>query len=179
MNLSLYGLIAEFNDPNDLLRAAKAVRAAGYRKIDAYSPFPIHGLAEELHFDDWRLPWGIFLAGIIGAATGLGLQYYTSVIDYPWNVGGKPNFSWPQFIPIIFELTILVASLFAVFGMIVLNGLPRLHHPIFNAPRFERASQDLFFLCVEAADGLFDREGTEEFLRNLGPQRVSEVEDDS
>lgn len=179
MNSTLYGLVAEFNDPHDLVRAADAARKAGYRKMDAYTPFPVHGLADVMGFDDARLPWAIFFAGIAGAGTGLALQFYTSVIDYPWNVGGKPFFSWPQFIPIIFELTILFASLTCVVGMLGLNGLPRLHHPIFNAPRFERASQDLFFLCIEAGDGMFDREGTEEFLRGLGPQRVSEVEDDS
>jgi hypothetical protein len=173
----LYGLIAEFNDPHDLVHAAEAAREAGYRKMDAYTPFPVHGLAEAMHFDDWRLPWMIFFAGVAGAATGFGLQVYTSCFDYPWNVGGKPNFSWPQFIPITYELTILFAGLTAVFGMIALNGLPRPHHPIFNAPRFERASSDLFFLCIEAADGLFDREGTEQFLRSLGPQAVSEVDE--
>jgi hypothetical protein len=175
MNGNLYGLVAEFDDPHDILHAAEAAREAGYRKLDAYTPFPVHGLAEALEFDDWRLPWLIFIAGITGGFTGLALQTYTSVIEYPWNVGGKPYFSWPQFIPVTFELTILFSAGAAVLGMLGLNGLPRPHHPIFNAPHFERASQDRFFLCIEARDGMFDRERTEEFLLNLGPQRVSEV----
>ncbi len=176
MEPSLYGLVAEFDDPDALVRAAAAAREAGFRRMDAYTPFPVHGLAEALEFDDWRVPWIIFIGGLIGAATGFGLQCYTSLWDYPWNVGGKPDFSWPQFIPITFELTILFGSFAAFFGMLGLNGLPRPHHPIFNAPRFDRASQDLFFLCIEARDGLFDREETEQFLLNLGPRAVSEVE---
>jgi len=176
MSTTLYGLVAEFDDPQDLLRAVEATREAGFRKMEAYTPFPIHGMAEALDFEDFRVPWLIFLAGCAGAVTGLALETYTSVIDYPWNVGGKPFFSWPQFIPVIFELTILFAAGAAVLGMLGLNGLPRLHHPIFNAPRFDRASQDRFFLCIEARDGMFDRERTEDFLLNLGPQRVSEVE---
>lgn len=174
----LYGMVAEFDDPEDLVVAVKAARVAGYRKMDAYTPFPVHGLYEEdaLNVNDWRLPWVIFLAGLGGAAAGMGLQWYTSVVDYPWNVGGKPAFSWPQFIPISFELTILFAALTGVTAMILLNGLPRPHHPIFNAPRFELASQTRFFLCIEAIDPKFDREETEEFLLGLNPQTVSEVE---
>jgi hypothetical protein len=176
MNGTLYGLVAEFEDPHDLLHAAEAAREAGYRKMDAYTPFPVHGLAEAMEFDDWRLPWLIFLAGCTGAFTGLSLESFTSVFEYPWNVGGKPFFSWPQFIPIIFELTILFAAGACVLGMLGLNGLPRPHHPIFSAPHFDRASQDRFFLCIESRDGMFDRERTEDFLLQLGPQRVSEVE---
>ncbi len=171
-------MVAEFDDPEDLVEAVKAARVAGYRKMDAYTPYPVHGLyePEALDVHDWRLPWIIFLAGLGGAATGMGMQWYTSVVDYPWNVGGKPAFSWPQFIPISFELTILFAALTGVTAMILLNGLPRPHHPIFNAPRFELASQTRFFLCIEAIDPKFDREETEEFLLGLNPQTVSEVE---
>jgi len=176
MNGNLYGLVAEFDDPHEILHAALAARAAGYRRMETYTPFPVHGMPEALEFDDWRLPWLIFIAGITGGFTGLALQTYVSVLEYPWNVGGKPFFSWPQFIPITFELTILFASGACVIGMLGLNGLPRLHHPIFNTPRFDRASQDRFFLCIEERDGMFDRERTAEFLRNLGPQYVSEVE---
>lgn len=175
MSPSLYGLIAEFDDADDLVRAAAAARQAGYRRMDAYSPFPVHGLDEALKFHDWRVPWMIFIGGIFGGTFGLLMEWWCSGIDYPWNVGGKPYFSWPDYIPIIFELTILFASLTAFVGMLALNGLPRPHHPIFNAPNFERSSQDLFFLCIEARDGHFDREGTEEFLRSLNPQAVSEV----
>jgi len=176
MSTTLYGLIAEFDDPHDLLRATEAAREEGYRKMDAYSPFPIHGLAEALDFNDFKVPWLIFLAGCTGTFTGLLLQSYTAIFDYPINVGGKPFFSWPQFIPVMYELTILFASGACFIGMLGLNGLPRLHHPVFNAPRFDRASQDRFFLCIEARDGMFDRERTEDFLLKLGPQRVSEVE---
>lgn len=167
--------MAEFDNPDDLLRAAEAAREAGYRKMDGYSPYPVHGLAEILEFHDWRLPWMIFIMGVVGCASGYFMQYYTSAIDYPWNVGGKPYNSWPQFIPITYELTILFAAFTAGLGMLALNGLPRPYHPVFNVPRFERASSDLFFLCIESKDGMFDIEGTAEFLTGLGSKMVSEV----
>lgn len=173
---ALYGLVAEFEEPEQLVRAAHRARDEGYRKMDAYTPFPVHGLAEALHFDDWRLPWIIFFGGVAGAAGGLGLQYYVSVIDYPMNVGGKPLFSWPAFIPVIFECTILLAAGAAVVGMLALNGLPRPHHPIFNARRIELASQDRFFLCIESGDPKFDTEKTRQFLESAGSYAVSEVE---
>jgi hypothetical protein len=176
MSSSLYGLVAEFNEPEEILVAAEKAYDAGYRKMDAYSPFPVHGLAEAVGFKDNRLPWLIFFGGLLGAATGIGLEYYTSVMDYPMNVGGRPYFSWPSFIPVTFELTILLSSLTAVVGMIGLNGLPRPYHSIFNAKHFDRASQDKFFLCIEAEDPRFDREETENFLRSFHPALVSEVE---
>ena len=174
----LYGMTAEFDTPEDLVTAVKAAKAAGYRIMDAYTPFPVAGLYDEdaLDLNDWRIPWAVFLAGLSGAAGGMGLQWYTSVCDYPWNVGGKPAFSWPQFIPVTFECTILLAALTAAGAMIALNGLPRPHHPIFNAPRFELASQTRFFFCIESRDPKFDREETEDFLLGLNPLQVSEVE---
>ena len=174
----LYGMIAEFDDSEALLAAVRRTREEGYRNMDAYTPFPVHGMAEALEFEDNRLPWLIFLGGLGGAAGGYALQYYINVIDLPLNIGGKPLHAWPNFIPATFETTILLASFAAVFGMLFLNGFPRPHHPIFNAKRIELASQDKFFLCVEADDPRFDARGTRLFLERLpGVRHVSEVED--
>jgi Protein of unknown function (DUF3341). len=172
----LYGLVAEFEEPEDILAAAEKAYDAGYRKMDAYSPYPVHGLADAIRFKDNRVPWMIFFCGLSGAAGGLLLQYFTSSIDYPWNVGGKPFFSWPAFIPVTFEITILLSAFGAVFGMLAMNGLPRPYHSIFNAPRFERASQDRFFLCIEADDPRFDIVETARFLRGFNALNVAEVE---
>ena len=173
---TLYGIIAEFDDPDDLIAAAGRAHADGYRNMDAYTPFPVHGLAEAIDFKDDRLPWMIFLAGVAGAFGGYLLQYFVSVVDYPLNVGGRPLNSWPLFIPVTFECTILLAATTGVFGMLFLNGFPRPHHPIFNAQNFERASQDGFFLCIEADDPQFDLRRTRQFLERLGARSVSEVE---
>ncbi len=173
---NIYGLVAEFDSPDTLLRGAEAAREAGYRKMEAYSPFPVHGLSEVMGHDDPRLPWAVFIMGVIGCATGFGLESWTAAVNYPFNIGGKPYFSWPNFIPVAYELTILFAAFTAGLSMLILNGLPRYHHSIFNTPRFERASSDLFFLCIEARDGKYDAEETTQFLENLGAQLVSEVE---
>jgi hypothetical protein len=175
-NLSLYGLIAEFDKPENLLVAARRAYQEGYRRMDAYTPFPIEELAEAIGFHHTRLPFIVLMGGIFGAVAGFGLFYYTEVIDYPLNVGGKPFFSWPAFIPITFETTILFAALSAVLGMLALNGLPMPYHPVFNVPQFALATRDRFFLCIEARDPKFDREGTRKFLESLGAQEVSEVE---
>lgn len=172
----IHGLVAEFSDPNDLVDAANATREAGYRRIDAYSPFPIHGLAEAIGFDDGRVPWFAFFGGLAGFSIGFGILYYTCVVDYPWNVGGKPLLSWPQFLPIIYECTILISGITAFASQFLLNGLPRPYNSIFNARNFERASQDKFFLCIEAADARFDLDETARFLRGLGADQVSTVE---
>ena len=172
----LYGVIAEFERPSELVAAARRAHEEGYRKMDAYSPFPIHELTEALGLRRTKLPLVVLAGGILGCATGLGVQWFSSVIHYPLNVGGKPLASWPAFIPITFELTVLFASLFAVFGMLGMNGLPMPYHPVFNVPRFALASRDRFFLCIEARDPSFEREGTREFLRGLGARNVSEVE---
>lgn len=172
---TIYGLTAEFVNPSELVAAANRARIAGYRNMDAYSPMPIEELNEALGLRKTRLPRLVLAGGLTGTALGMGLEYWASTIAYPMNVGGRPEFTWPSFIPVAYETTILGAALSAVIGMIVLNGLPQPYHPVFNAPRFHRASQDRFFLCIESADPQFDRQGTEQFLKSLGPQEVTEV----
>jgi hypothetical protein len=171
----MYGLIAEFESPTALVAAANAARAAGYTRMDAYSPIPIEELHHAIGFHHTKLPLIVLLGGIAGGLLGYGLQYWSSVIEYPLNVGGRPFNSWPAFVPVTFELTILGAALAAVFGMLALNGLPMPYHPVFNAPRFALASRSRFFLCIEARDPRFDREGTQRFLEGLEPRGVSEV----
>jgi hypothetical protein len=173
---TIHGLIAEFDNPEALLAAARRTHAEGYRKMDAYTPFPVEGLAEAIHVSRNRLPRIVLIGGIIGCLVGFFMQYYAAVIDYPMNVGGRPFNSWPSFIPITFEVTILVAALTAVLGMFALNGLPQPYHPVFNVERFAMASRDRFFLCIEATDAKFDREGTKGFLESLKPTGVFEVE---
>ena len=165
----IYGLMVEFDSPEELLRATAATRRAGYLRMDAYSPYPVDGLSVELGIHGSRLPFVVLIGGILGAATAFFMQTYSMAIDYPLNVGGRPLISWPVFVPITFELLILVAALAAFFGMMFLNGLPCPHHPVFNVDRFCRASQDRFFLCIEATDPKFDRLITAEFLSALTP----------
>ena len=172
----IYGLMAEYASPEELMAAVKKVRAAGYTKMDAYTPFPVEGLDEEIGFKKSKLPLLVLIGGILGVTLGYGMQYWISVIDYPVMVGGKPFHSWPAFIPVTYELMILTASFFAVISMLALNGLPMPYHPVFNAPRFELASNDRFFLCIEATDPKFDREATRKVLESSHPYQVSEVE---
>ena len=172
----LYGMIAEFTNPTALVRAIEESRREGYRKMDAYTPYPIEEVSHALGFHRSALPMIVLIGGIIGACGGYALQYWTSAIDYPLNVGGRPYNSLIAFIPVIFECTVLVAALSAVLGMLALNGLPMPHHPVFNAPGFALASRDRFFLCIEAQDPLFDRAKTKGFLERLEPFAVSEVD---
>jgi hypothetical protein len=172
----VYGLMAEFDTPEALLEAAQRTYNDGYRRMDAYSPFPVDGLAEAVGFHHTRLPLIVLIGGVLGAVGGFLLQYWISVVDYPLNIGGKPYNSWPAFIPVTFETTVLAAALTAVLAMLALNGLPMPYHPVFNVERFALASRDRFFLCIEAADPKFNREETRRFLENLAPRGVSEVE---
>jgi hypothetical protein len=174
--LTVYGLMAEFDGPEALIEATRRTHEAGYRQIDAYTPFPVHGLAEAMEFSDPRLPWGIFIFGVVGAGAGYLLQYWVSVYAYPHNVGGRPLHSWPTNVPVTFECMILFAALFAVFGMLALNGFPKPYNSVFNASRFDRATQDAFFLAIEAKDEKFDVDETREFLEKLGAISVEVVE---
>lgn len=172
----LYGLVAEFDSPQALMSGVKKAYQSGYRRMDAYSPFPIEGLAEAMGFTHNRLPLLVLIGGVVGLVGGYALAYWTSVIDYPINVAGRPFHSWPAFLPVVFETTVLVAAFTAVFGMLALNGLPQPYHPVFNAPNFALASKDRFFLVIETADLLFDAAKTREFLEGLDTRQVSEVE---
>jgi hypothetical protein len=172
----LYGLLAEFETPDALVDAARKVREAGYRKVDAYSPFPIEEVFEALHFHEKKLPILVFIGGLVGCAIGFGMQYYAAVVSYPVNVGGRPLNSWPAFVPVAFELTILIAALCAVFGMLLLNGLPMPYHPLFNNKKFSLATSHGFFISIEASDPLFDRARTEAFLNGLQARGVTEIE---
>ena len=171
----MYGLMAEFETPNALVAATERAHREGYRRMDAYSPFPIEELHEALGAHHTKLPLIVLIGGLIGCIGGYSLQYWVSTMAYPINVGGKPLHSWPAFIPITFECTILVAALSAVLGMLALNGLPMPYHPVFNVSRFALASRNRFFLCIESRDRKFDPEGTRTFLESLGAREVSTV----
>jgi hypothetical protein len=172
---TLYGLMAEFDTPTAIVEAATKARLAGYRKLDAYSPIPIEELNEALALKRTRLPMLVLAGGILGGIGGYSLEYWTQAIAYPLNIGGRPLHSWPHFIPVTFETTVLGAALCAFVGMWALNGLPQPYHPVFNVPAFARASRDRFFLCIEADDPRFDRHATQVFLESLHPVGVSEV----
>ncbi len=172
----LYGLMAEFEHAEPLVEAARQAREQGYERVEAYTPFPVEGLSDALgHRDKW-VPLIMLAGGVLGCAAGFGLIYWCTVSAYPLNVGGRPLFGWPYFVPITFEVTVLVSALSGVVGMLLLNGLPMPYHPVFDAPDFARASSDRFFLCIEASDPRFDRKGTREYLESLGALSVSEVE---
>ena len=174
---SVYGLMAEFDDPTALVAATSRAHQEGYRRMDAYSPFPLEELHEALGAPPSRLPLIVLGGGLFGCIGGYLLQYWVSVIAYPVNVGGKPLHSWPAFIPVTFECTILVAALSCVLGMLALNGLPMPYHPVFNLPRFALASRNRFFLVIEAADTKFELEETRRFLEALNPREVTTVTD--
>ena len=172
----LFGLMAEFEGPTQLIEAARRVQAEGYRRTDAYSPYPIHELFDALDAHDHRVQRNVLLGGIAGMLGGFGLCYWVSAIAYPLNVGGRPYNSWPAFIPVTFELTILIASFAAVLSWILLSGLPMPYHPVFNVPRFaEIASEKGFFLTIESTDPKFDRLRTGDFLRGLGAREINEI----
>lgn len=170
----LFGLAAEFEKHEQLFRAAKQAYAHGYRRMDGFAPFHVEGLAKTLGKRNW-IPLFVLVAGIIGGIGAYYMQWYANVADYPINIGGRPLHSWPAFIPITFELTVLCAGLTAFFGSLALSGLPRPYHPMFNLPEFERASQDRFFLCIESRDPMFDTKKTREFLQTLKPLQIAEI----
>lgn len=171
----LYGLLAEFDTPERLVRAARESYGAGYRRVDAFSPYPIEEAWEELGHHRSKLPAIVLGGGVIGCLVGFFFQYWVNVIYWPLNIGGRPFDSWPAFIPVTFECTILFAALSAVLGMLALNGLPMPYHPVFNVRRFALASKDRYFLCIEARDPRFDREATLRFLESLNATAVTEV----
>jgi hypothetical protein len=171
----LFGILAEFHEHEELVAAARATTEAGYRRTEAYSPYPVEGLAEALDFGRTRLPWIVLGGGVIGGLAGYGLQYWVSVIQYPLNIGGRPLHSWPLFLPVTFECIVLVAALSCVLGMLALNGLPRPYHPLFDVEGFERASSDRFFLIILSRDDQFAAESTREFLEKLNAVKVSDV----
>jgi hypothetical protein len=176
MDKKIYGLLAEFDTPTQMVDAATKIREAGYTKTDAFSPFPLHEIDEALGIKRSILPYMVFCGGIIGLLSGLGLQYFVHVIEYPINVGGRPFFSLPSFIPPMFELTILFSAFTAVFGMLFLNGLPQPYHPVFNVPRFALATREKFFLLIESEDPKFDYEETKGLMESTNPQEVFDVE---
>jgi len=167
--------MAEFDSASDLVAAARRTREEGYHKIDAYSPFPVEGLAEELGFRKNGVPLVVLIGGLLGCMSGYALQYWISAVSYPINVGGRPYNSWPAFIVVTFEMTILFAGLAAVLGMLALNGLPMPYHPVFNVPRFAFATRDRFFLIIFSSDAKYDAGATRAFLETLGPRSISEV----
>jgi len=173
----LYGLMAEFHSPEAIVKAAEAVHAAGYRKVDAYTPYPMEEVLDALHLHETHVPKLALAGGLLGMAGGWGLQYWSSVVEYPMNIGGRPFFSWPAFIVPTFETTVLGAALATVFGMLLLNGFPQPYHPVFNVKSFATASRDRFFLCIESRDPKFDQEQTRQLLKGLGAYEVSEVEE--
>ena len=172
---ALYGLMAEFETPTELVNACKAAYAEGYRDMDAYSPFPIEEASEAIGFHKTAVPLVTLTGGILGGLSGFALQYWINVISYPLNIGGKPYDSWPAFIVPTFEMTILFAGIVGMFGMFALNGLPQPYHPVFNVDRFSKVTRDRFFLCVEAADPKFDLTSTHQFMERLKPLSISEV----
>lgn len=172
----LYGVVGEFDTPESIMDAANAAREAGYKKMDAYTPFPVTGLDEALGMTNTRIGWVVLFMGITGGLTAFAMQYYANAIFYPINIGGKPLNAWPNFIIITFECTILFAAFTAGLFMLARNGLPRPYHSIFNTPNFGSATRDHFFLCIEATDEQFDVATVRSFMEAQSPLRVSEVE---
>src|SRR5213595_2406977 len=171
----IYGMMAKFDSAQDLVAAARKTHEAGYRKLDAYSPFPVEEQAEAIGFHKNRVPLVTLIGALIGGIGGYLMQYWIAVLSYPINVGGRPPHSWPAFIVVTFEMTILFGGISAVFGMLALNGLPMPYHPVFNVPQFDRASRDRFFLVIFSSDKNYDAMRTRQFLESLNPISIAEV----
>ena len=172
----IYGIMASFDSPHEVLEAARSSYEQGYRMMEAYTPFPVEGLSEAMGYTRNRVPMVVLIGGIIGGLLGFFMQWFSAVVHYPINVGGRPLNSWPAFVPITFEMTVLGASLSAVVGVLAMNGLPRPHHPVFNVPEFALASNDRFFLSIQARDPLFDLEATYQMLSEFHPKDIQVVE---
>ncbi|MDQ3810113.1 MAG: DUF3341 domain-containing protein [Chloroflexota bacterium] len=173
--LDEYGLLAEFGSAEALLRAAQQAYAAGYRDMDAYSPFSIEGLSDAVGMDHNAVPWITLAGAVLGAIGGFAMQWYIHVVSLPINVGGRPLDSWQSFIPVTFEMGVLFAALFTLAGILILNRLPELYHPVFNVERFRQVTRDRFFLCIEARDARFDADRTRAFLASLGALEITRV----
>jgi hypothetical protein len=170
-----YGVLAEFDHADKLVEAVKKAKEAGFSKMDGFSPIPVSEVADELGYKKSEMGPVMFIGGLIGAFSGFGMEYYLSAVDYPLNIGGRPYFSWPMFIPVTFEMMVLTAALSGVFGLMALCGLPQPYHPLFNVPAFDRASVDRFFLCIEATDPKFELHAVKDFMHSLQPLSVAEV----
>jgi hypothetical protein len=171
----IFGLMGYFETPAELYKACEALRDAGYQRFDAHTPFPVHGLEKAMGIRPTRFPWLVLGGGVTGLVSAIALAWYTQAIDYPLNISGKPAFSYQAYIPVFFEITILLAALTCFFGLWAVNGLPRFFHPTFTHPSFHRATDDAFFLSVESADPKFDRAATKKLLADLGARELEEV----
>jgi len=174
-NKKMYGILAEFNNPKELIDVSKKVVELGYDKFDTYSPFPIHGIDKAMKLEKSKLGWIVLGHGLLGFTAAVSMMYFMSAIDYPINISGKPFFNAPAWVPVTFELTILLSAFGAVFGMFFLNGLPRFNHPLFNIVRFKRSTDDKFFVCIEAADSKFHADQVHEFFKEAGAAHIEEV----
>jgi hypothetical protein len=174
----LFGILAEFRNPKELIDIAKAVNDSGYRDYDTYSPFPIHGMDKAMKLKKSKLGWIVLSHGLIGFFGAVAMIYYMSVIDYPLNISGKTLMNIPAWIPVTFELTVLLSAFGATFGMFFLNGLPKFNHPLFNSDRFEKVTDDGFFVCIEATDPQFEAEKVQNLLENAGALHIEEVYDE-
>lgn len=171
-----YGVLAEFDTPAELVEAARGTHNAGFRKYDAYTPFPIEELIDAMHDHHNPISKIVLIAGLTGACVGFGMQAFANLIHYPMNVAGRPLYAWPMFIPVTFECTVAFAAFTGVLSMLALNGLPTPYHPLFNCPNFNQATRNKFFICIEATDPKFDLAETRKFLEQFNPREISDVE---
>lgn len=174
----IYGILAEFRNPKELTEASKSVVESGYRHFDTFSPFPIHGIDKAMSLKKSKLGWIVFGHGLLGLVGAFALIYFTMVVDYPLNISGKSLVNIPAWIPVIFELTVLLSAFGAVFGMFYLNGLPKLNHPLFSSENFKRATDDGFFVCIESEDPQFEEEKVTKFLKDVGATNIETIYDE-